>query len=259
MVLERKSVSYWVNMAEDWNIKIDSFDGHNFWFWKKQIEAYLYLKELHQPLLGEKPKDMADTDWELLDRKALAEIRLSLSKNVFYNVVNEKTTYGLMKTLFKMYENPSAWNKVFLMRQLVNTRMKEGASVTVHINQLKSIVERLSLVDIKFDEEIQAHFLLSSLPESWSEIVTKISVSLETTKLTFDGICDLILAEDIHRRSSGESSNLLLRTEGRGRNFGRGNNQGRKMGQPKHRKDITCWYCQQVGHFRNKCTTSANC
>nr|KYP45634.1 Retrovirus-related Pol polyprotein from transposon TNT 1-94 [Cajanus cajan] len=66
-----------------------------------------------------------------------------------------------------MYEKPSASNKVFLIRQLVNTKMREGVSVTDHVNEFNSLLSRLVLVDIKFDDEVQALLLLSSFPDNW--------------------------------------------------------------------------------------------
>ncbi|GJW46989.1 hypothetical protein Tco_0078635 [Tanacetum coccineum] len=77
-------------MVEDGKIKIDKFDGHDF-------------------------------------KQALGAVRLSLAKNVAYNVVSEKTTYDLFKALSNM----------------------------------------LMSVDIKFDDEVQALLLPSSLSESW--------------------------------------------------------------------------------------------
>jgi hypothetical protein len=55
---------------------------------------------------------MYDSEWAMLDRKALAVIRLSLSKLVAHNVVKEKTTSGLMAALSSMYEKSSANNKM---------------------------------------------------------------------------------------------------------------------------------------------------
>nr|GEV07156.1 hypothetical protein [Tanacetum cinerariifolium] len=85
--------------------------------------------------------------------QALGVVMLSLANNVAYNVVDEKTTCGLIKALSNMYEKPSVLNKVFLIRQLVNTKMKEGASVADHVNEFNSILSRLMPVDIKFDDE----------------------------------------------------------------------------------------------------------
>ncbi|GJZ63485.1 hypothetical protein Tco_0619906 [Tanacetum coccineum] len=90
-----------------------------------------------------------------------------------------------------------------MRERLVNTKMKEGAFVADHVNEFNSILSRLMSVDIKFDDEVQALLLLSSLPESWSDTVTTISGSTGSTKLKFDNIRDLILREDIRRKTSG--------------------------------------------------------
>ncbi|GKB57971.1 retrovirus-related pol polyprotein from transposon TNT 1-94 [Tanacetum coccineum] len=168
-----------------------------------QIEDYLYQKKLHEPLTEAKHIGMKAEDRALLDRQALGAVRLSLAKNVAYNVVNEKTTYGLFQALSNMYEKPSASNKVFLIRQLVNTKMKEGASVADHVNKFNSILSR---------------------------------------------------------KTSGEYLNSLLSAKNKGRKQDRGQKQNRsrskskKRGQSKNRQDITCWNCNQKGHFQNQCS-----
>ncbi|GKA40355.1 hypothetical protein Tco_0732948, partial [Tanacetum coccineum] len=136
---------------------------------------------------------MKAKDWTLLDRQALGVVRLSLAKNVAYNVVNEKTTYGLFKALSNMYEKPN------------------------HVNEFNSILSRLISDDIKFDDEVQALLLLSSLPDSWSGAVTTASGSTGTTKPKFDNIRDLILREDIRRKTSEEYSNYLLSEKDKGK------------------------------------------
>nr|GEY74621.1 retrovirus-related Pol polyprotein from transposon TNT 1-94 [Tanacetum cinerariifolium] len=153
---------------------------------------------------------MKAEDWTLLVRQALGVIRLSLAKNVAYNVVNEKNTYGLIKALSNMYDKHSASNKVFLIQQLVNTKTKEGASIADYVNEFNSILSRLMYVDIKFYDEVQVLLLHSSLPESWSGTVTIVSGSTRNIKLKFDNIHDLIIEEDICRKTSKEYSNSLI-------------------------------------------------
>ncbi|GJU83864.1 retrovirus-related pol polyprotein from transposon TNT 1-94 [Tanacetum coccineum] len=166
---------------------------------------------------------------DLLDRQALGVVRLSLAKNIAYNIVNEKTTYDLFKALSNMYEKPSASNKVFFIRQLVNTKMKEGTPIADYVNEFNLNLSRLMSVDIKFDDEVQALLLLSLFPESWLGIVTTVSGSTGTTKLKFDNISDLILGEDIRSKTFGEYSNSLLSAldKGRGRKQDRGQKQNR--------------------------------
>ncbi|VFQ93059.1 unnamed protein product [Cuscuta campestris] len=237
-------------MTEDGKFRIEKFDGTDFRLWKMQIEDLLVQKDL-DVVLGDKPEKMSDADWAGLDRKAMSVIRLSLTKNVAFNIRKEKTAKGIMEALSNMYEKPSDANKVFLIRELVNTRMKEGTSVTEHINKLNSILARLLSVGIKFDDEVQALLLLSSLPDSWSGTVTAVTGSVGPDGFTFDQIRDLVLGEDVRRKSSGESSGELLHV-GRGRRNSRGSgSENRRRSQSKTRDSsgVTCWKCKEVVSF----------
>ena len=82
---------------------------------------------------------MKDKEWEVLDRKALGTIRLCLASSVAFNISKEKTTEGVMSTLSKLYEKPSASNKVFLMKCLFNMKMSEGGSVADHLNEFNTL------------------------------------------------------------------------------------------------------------------------
>ena len=132
-------------MAEDGKFWIEKFDGKDFSWWKMQIEGLLVQKDL-DVVLGDKPEKMSDAEWAGLDRKAMSVIWLSLTKNVAFNILKEKTTKGIMEAFSNMYEKPSAANKVFLVRELVNIRMKEDNSVTEYINKMNSILARLTSV-----------------------------------------------------------------------------------------------------------------
>ena len=72
------------------------------------------------------------------------------------------------------------------------------------------ILARLTSVGIKFDDEVQALLLLLSLPNSWSGTVTTITSSAGLDGFTFEKIRDLILGEDVWRRSSEKLSSESL-------------------------------------------------
>ena len=110
---------------DSWKLGIEKFDGSNFSFWKMQIEDYLYQKDPQEPLTGVKPESMTEEKWKLKDLQALGLIRLTLSRNVAFNIMKEKTTSGLLKALSNMYEKPSAMNNVCLMRRLFNLQISE--------------------------------------------------------------------------------------------------------------------------------------
>ncbi|KAL4564723.1 hypothetical protein LXL04_028792 [Taraxacum kok-saghyz] len=244
--------------SEDGRVRIDKFDGSEFGFWRMQIEDVLYQKKLHEPLSKIKPEEMKEEEWRLLDRQALGVVRLSLAKNVAYNIASITSTHELLKALSDMYERPSAANKVFLIRQLVNVKMMEGRSATGHINEFNSILSRLTSVGISFEDEVQALMLLSSLPESWSGTVTAVSSSAGGEKMTFEMIRNLILSEDVRRQNNRESSGSLLSIEDRRRRNNRGGNLGRERmttGQDRQndRKVVVCWICGESGHVRSHC------
>src|SRR5271170_4544872 len=105
------------------------------------MEDYLYQKDLYLPLGGKiaKPAAMKDEEWNLLDRKALGTIRLFLAALVAFNISKEKTTKDVMKPLGKLYEKPSASNKVFLMKRLFNMKMSDNGSVADHLNEFNTV------------------------------------------------------------------------------------------------------------------------
>jgi hypothetical protein len=63
--------------------------------------------------IAKKTMAMNDEEWEILDRKDLGMIQLSLAASVDFNIFKEKTTKDLMDALAKLYEKPSASIRYF--------------------------------------------------------------------------------------------------------------------------------------------------
>ena len=72
------------------------------------MEDYLYHKDLFLPLGGieKKPTSTKDEERDILDRKSLGTIRLSLATSMAFNISKEKTTKGLMDALANCMKNP---------------------------------------------------------------------------------------------------------------------------------------------------------
>ena len=183
---------------EEGKFKVEKLNDQNHQLWKMQMEDYLYQKDLWWPLKGKAKKEatMSDEDWDILDRKALGTIRLCLAPSVAFNITEAKTTEALMTALAKLYEKPSASNKVFLMKRLFNLKMIEGGSVTDHLNEFNTITSQLTSVNVIFDEEVRALLILCSLPESWNSLVMVVSNSVSgSNKLKFDDVIGVIISE----------------------------------------------------------------
>ena len=100
-----------------------------------------------------------------------------MADDVLFNIVSEKTTAGLWTKLEKLYMTKSLTNRILLKRQLYSLRMKEGSSITDHLNTFNTLSVQLDSIEVKFDSEDKAVTLLCSLPESWDHFVTSISLS----------------------------------------------------------------------------------
>ena len=147
--------------------RVEKFNGQNYQLWKMQMEDYLYEKDLFLflPLGGitKKLTVVKDEEWKVLDRKALGTIQLSLAASVAFNISKEKTTKGLMDALAKLYEKPSASNKVFLMKRLFNMKMSEGGSAADHLNEFNTVTNQLISIKFDFNDEVRALLILCSL------------------------------------------------------------------------------------------------
>ena len=89
---------------------------------------------------GTKPTTMSDEDWKKLDWKAKSTIQLCVSDLVLLNVSGEAMANNLWDKLGTLYQSKSLVNKLFLCKKLYNLRMKDGDSVTEHMNAFNTVV-----------------------------------------------------------------------------------------------------------------------
>jgi hypothetical protein len=80
-------------------------------------------------------------------------IRLCLSNSVLFNVSWEATTKELWNKLGNLYQSKSMVNKLFMRKKLYNLRMRDGDSVTKHLNAFNTVVSQLLSIDIKISYE----------------------------------------------------------------------------------------------------------
>jgi hypothetical protein len=56
--------------------------------------------------------------------------------------------------------------KMFLIKQLMNLRYREGAPMADHVNAFQDIINQLSAMEISFEDEVRALLLFGSLPDT---------------------------------------------------------------------------------------------
>eukprot|EP00253_Pinus_taeda_P014358 PITA_14358 len=156
-------------MASSGKIEIEKFNGQSFELWKLKMEDLLVDKD----------------QWVVVDP-------------------GEDTTKALWDKLGTLYQSKSLVNKLFLWKKLYNPRMKDGDSVTEHLNAFNIVVSQLLSIDIKILDEDKCISLLCSLTDSWDSLV--ITISSNAIALQFDEIVSSLLTEEM-RRKNMESQN----------------------------------------------------
>eukprot|EP00253_Pinus_taeda_P016741 PITA_16741 len=107
--------------------------------------------------------------------------------------------------------------------------MKDGDSVTEHLNAFNTVVSQLEYVDIKISDEDKCISLLCSLPDSWDSPV--IAIGSNATTLNFDEIVSSLLMEEMRRKNMESQNGDAL--------------------------SVVCWKCGKEGNFKRDCKSKA--
>ena len=148
---------------------------------------------------------MTNDEWEDLDAKVLSTIRSCLADDVLFNIIGETSAASMWNKLESHYMTKSMTNIIYLKRQLYDMRMKEGMKITYHLNVFNTLIFQLSSMDVKIDDEDKAMNLLCTLPESWGQVVSSISLSTTDT-LEFDNFVGALFFEELRKKYSLETS-----------------------------------------------------
>eukprot|EP00253_Pinus_taeda_P029902 PITA_29902 len=147
-------------MASSGKIEIEKFNGQSFELWKLKMEDLLVDKD----------------QWIAVNP-------------------GEATVKDLWDKLGTLYQSKSLVNKLFPWKKLYNLRMKDGDSVTKHLNSFNTMVSQLLSIDIKISDEDKCISLLCSLPDLWDSLV--IAIGNNAIALQFDEIVSFLLMEEM--------------------------------------------------------------
>ena len=197
-----------------------------FPLWQVKMRDVLIQMDLHKALLGleKMPASWTEEEKEMKDLKALSQIRLHLSNDVLQDVLKEKSAAALWLKLEQLLMTKSLPNKLHLKQRLFNLKMIEGGSLAEHISTFKELVNNLENMDVQYEDEDLALFLLSSLPESYSHFRDTIIYSRDT--LVLDEVFTALDSKEKMKHITGGGASDA-KSEGlhvRGRTTDRGKN-----------------------------------
>ncbi|MCO5564906.1 hypothetical protein L7F22_018574 [Adiantum nelumboides] len=93
------------------------------------------------------------------------------------------------------------------MKKLMKLSIKEGSTISGHLNEFNSLFNQLTSQGFDFDDELKSIFVLYSLPSSWDIFCTAISNSALNGKLVFNDVANVLLKEEIQCKSLDDDNN----------------------------------------------------
>ena len=137
----------------------------------------------------------------------------------------------------------------------MSLKYQDEIAMTDHLKIFQRIINQLTRMNIKFEDEVQGLWLLSTLSDSWETFRTSLSNSAPDGVMTMDLLKNSILNKEMRRKSQGSSSRSdVLAIERMGRNKTRGpkNKERNKSGSNRF-VNYECHHCGMKGHINKYC------
>ncbi|VFQ70960.1 unnamed protein product [Cuscuta campestris] len=207
----------------------------------------------------QKPESKSDEEWAFEHEMVCGFIRQWVDDNVLNHIYNESHARSLWDKLESLYASKTGNNKLYLLRQAMNLRFKEGSSISDHLNEFQGCFDQFSDMGVKFEDEILGLWLLNTLPDSWENLCVSLISSAPGGTVTMEFVKAAVLNEEVRRRTheTSTSKSDVLVTENRGRSKDRDHGEfkrgkSRSKSRSKY-KNVECHYCHKKGHLMKNC------
>lgn len=222
----------------DTKICFDRLNDFNWPTWRFRMELMLMKEDLWSVVQDAKPVDVTSA-WTRRDEKARAVIGLALEDSQLSHIMEVTNAKEMWEKLRGYHERGSLSNKIHVLRRLCSMRLDEDGNMSDHLVEVSQLVHRLARMNESLKEHLVVAILLSSLPESYSPLVTALEGRPEED-LKLDYVKGKLL-DEWRRKNEGhihESEKVM-----------------KSVVQVEDRRRIVrvCYHCRQQGHFQRNC------
>lgn len=233
----------------DTAIRIGKLNNSNYPTWKFKVELLLIKDDLWEVISEDQP-DPITVEWQAKDRKARATIGLLLEDNQLHHVRKEVTAKATWNALKKHHEKSTLSNKVSLLKKLCASRLNEGGNMETHLAHMEDLIDQLSSLGETLAEQLKVALFLSSLPDSYSTLITALETRPEAD-LTVD-LVKIKLMEEYDRKTEGTTTTkdqqALKTTLSSTRSVG-----NEKPTNNYNQSSIVCFFCKKPNHRKKDC------
>jgi transposase InsO family protein len=230
-----------LRMADLFRANITKLNNDNYSVCKFKMELLLMKEDLWSQVSTKKPADTtAAASWQKRDDRARATIGLLVEDSQLIHIRKDTTAKGAWESLKNYHEKSTLTSKVYLLRQICNLKLSETGNMEQHVTTMQDLVDKLTALGEEIKDHLLVAMLLSSLPETYSTLITALE-SRPDTELTLGFVKGKLIDEYKRRKGvpDSEDSSTALRASQKKNSVGE--------------SDRSCFFCKKSGHFKQDC------
>ena len=226
--------------SESKTVTVIPLNGSNYPTWKVQCRMALMKDGLWSIVSGSELAPAAaeaDKYAKFVGRRdrALAIIVLSVEPSLLYLIGDPEDPIIVWQKLADQFQKKTWANKLELRRKLYSLRLRDGDSVQDHIKTMTEVFDSLSVVGDPVSEEDRVVYLLASLPDSFSMLVTALETNAEVPKMEL--VTERLLHEERKVKGRGDDAS----------------SEKAMTAKQAFKKGPKCHHCGKYGHIRRNC------
>lgn len=216
-------------------------NGSNYPTWKVQCRMALMKEGVWNIVNGlERPPSTSEESQyaKFASRRdrALATIVLSVDPSLLYLIGDPEDPIIVWKKLADQFQKKTWANKLELRRKLYSLRLRDGDPVQDHIKTMTETFNGLSVIGDPVSEEDRVVYLLASLPDSYSMLVTAFEANTDVPKM--EVVTERLLHEE--RKLKERAGSGAYREEA-------------MAVKQQRQKGPRCYHCGKFGHIKRNC------
>lgn len=245
--------------------RIEMLSKENYDTWCLQAEALLVKNDTWGYVSGqmempptptgteaEKAKMQSAIDaWKIGDRKAKADLILSISPSELKQIRGCETSQQVWKKLESIFASKGPARKASLLKQLILQKMVEGDDVREHIKRFGDIVDKLEAMNLVIPKDLLSIMLLYSLPETYENF--RCAVETQDELPDCEKLKVKILEESEARKQTNKESVSGAMIAAKNASPKPGNCKGHNTKFENKKFPYKCSKCRKFGHRAADC------